>query len=83
MGQESDQLVFLVGLEHDVGHGSGRSGDADLEEEESSLELFECSVDTASVVVVKQKVHCIELAILLADQGNVRIYSTTIQCHEY
>ena len=52
--QEADQLVLLVGLEHDVGDGGGGAGHTDLKEVERPVELLEGGVDTAAVVVIQQ-----------------------------
>ena len=66
--QEPDQLVFLVGLQHDVRDGGRGAGHADLEEVEGPVELLEGRVDTAAVVVIQQQVDSIELTVLPAGQ---------------
>ena len=66
--QEPDQLVFLVGLQHDVRDGGRGAGHADLEEVEGPVELLEGRVDTAAVVVIQQQVDRIELTVLPAGQ---------------
>ena len=73
MDQESNQLIFLIGLQHYMGHSSCGASHTDLEEVECSFELLQGGVDAPTVVVKHQEVYGVKLSVLLADEIDVSV----------